>query len=95
MSNNQHTPGPWKHTGGFDRYEEIYSANGVNVAQMHSINFAQRKADARLIAAAPELLEALRVMVGFAESDDFDGAPSLAALRNAQAAIRKAEGGKS
>lgn len=41
---------------------------------------------------APQLLEALEMMVGYAESPDFDGAPSdyvLAKARDAIAAIKK------
>ena len=49
-------------------------------------------ANATLRAAAPELLEALREMVAYAESPDFEGAPSIAALQKARAAIAKATG---
>jgi hypothetical protein len=50
----KHTPGPW-----------VASGNGVHfgtecVATTHMEPREQRQADARLIAAAPDLLEALR-----------------------------------
>ena len=53
----KHTPGPW-----FAEGKEVYNSRdigGVWVAETLVHNLATAKADARLIAAAPELLEAL------------------------------------
>ena len=58
----QFTPGPWRaapkspKTWNFGVYDE----GGTEVAHVaaHALNFFQRKADARLIAAAPDLLKA-------------------------------------
>ncbi len=61
MTNTKHTPAPWKSIN-----EMIMAKNGdVAVADcFHSmkgrLKVAERKANARLIAAAPELLETLK-----------------------------------
>lgn len=52
---------------------------------------AERDANARLIAAAPELVEALRAIVPFA--DDFT-ASGCEAIRNARALLARIEGDK-
>ena len=54
----QHTPGPWKIEG-----DNIYGPNGQRIADVWSGYEDEIHADARLIAAAPELLAALREMV--------------------------------
>lgn len=80
-----HTPGPW-HTGGRgDRI--IYAADGYAVASatvFHNQHDGQLEANARLIAAAPELLEAaIKVNALSIQSD---------AHRELRAAISKAIG---
>lgn len=58
MSNTTHTPGPWIHSGG-----QIYpDATAPTIAMIPSFDKKdqEQQANARLIAAAPELLEALR-----------------------------------
>lgn len=62
----QHTPGPWQVS-----QKLKYSINNghkhiANVSIRHSanINQAENEANARLIAAAPELLEALKLAIG-------------------------------
>jgi len=49
----KHTPGPWTNSGG-----TIESADGWHVASVHG-NGGDQLANARLIAAAPEMLELL------------------------------------
>lgn len=69
-------------------------ARGIG-GMIHGENFDDRsevEANALLIAAAPELLEALQAMVDVCESPDFDGAPSDAHMLQARAAIAKARG---
>ena len=64
-----HTPGPWTarrmHTGGFDimdpRNRDVVTVYGGGVET------ESREANARLIAAAPDLLEALRQLLSNAE----------------------------
>ena len=55
----------------------------------------QRAADARLIAAAPDLLEALEDLLSYLEGYDADYPESLPKFDRARAAITKAQGGQS
>lgn len=60
----KHTPAPWKYT--IRNANEIMTTfHGVTIGDVYlDITTANQKADARLIAAAPELLEALQEIVG-------------------------------
>jgi hypothetical protein len=98
-----HTPGPWateymkSSRGGYA--QQIFDANGVLVATAawypvrvsESTTATNREANARLIAAAPDLLEALEAMYemfngnGITPDDD-------AAIIAARSAIAKATG---
>lgn len=88
----QHTPGPWRLSGPDHFYdytiqgptEELAIAAAVN-GEMRRMGgeLAEHEANARLIAAAPELLEALQAVVRVRDKAAFD---------QARAAIRKATG---
>jgi hypothetical protein len=106
-----HTPGPWAHETalnmGYDTpvpYEKItcpqggYLAKAVNNGR---VSDEETKANARLIASAPELLEALEAayeeLEGYAEllqeqghTEDADAVEAV--WRKARAAIAKARG---
>lgn len=100
-----HTPGPWKVT--HDDYAGHYDVSTFD-PQMGSEAIAQvfyvanapggrGEADARLIAAAPELLEALEKMLSLlnavcALSDDNYARDDWQDVLNANAAIAKARG---
>lgn len=58
-TNTQHTPGPWQYSPGHDPHNQaqIYEKNGKTLAVTYS---DEGSANARLIASAPALLEALR-----------------------------------
>lgn len=89
----KHTPGPWwvdaKSFGGVETFT-VRNEAGKEVASGQHIA-TRRKADARLIAAAPELLEALRGLLH--KLDIPQQAMGLAAdIYRARAAIAKAEG---
>ena len=68
-----HTPGPWTlrrmHTGGFD----IMDWRNRDVATVYGggVETESREANARLIAAAPDLLEALDGIIHFSDGFDF------------------------
>ena len=94
-----HTPGPWHaapkspKTWNFGVYDE----GGTEVAHVaaHALNFFQRKADARLIAAAPDMLatlEQINEWCCFATEEDINA--RLMALQqigvHARASIAKA-----
>lgn len=98
----QHTPGPWKIKGADivgERYVcELFNWSVEPCAPQYSeINAAfeaEHNANARLIAAGPELLEALKQATRELERIDGgdDANPSLEVIDIARAAIAKAEG---
>lgn len=79
----QHTPGPWRYN-----WPDIIGGGGI-VAEVNTIH-QRGVADARLIAAAPELLNMLQRMI-----DETGGgcAPCELTREHARAAIAKATGG--
>lgn len=75
---SKHTPGPWKNTGRCD--EKIVATSRTNGADLVVCEFNgnfeacmvdEHRANARLIAACPELLEALKEAL--ADCDDHNG----------------------
>lgn len=60
---NKHTPGPWEIYLGI----EGYGIKGVCGGYYGDI---ENEADARLIAAAPELLEAAKLVIAWYEAED-------------------------
>jgi hypothetical protein len=88
----KHKPAPWRYeaTSGFDYGSTQYWVPGVCVN-------IDREADARLIASAPELLEALKDVLGELKKYELVGAggyiPKTSRLiEKATQAIAKAEG---
>lgn len=89
---NKHTPGPWKAGEMGDRFI-VFVDDGTNTSTTIADEIKDEE-DARLIAASPELLDAL---VGLLNMPEFDGTPEASLLRRdskraARAAIAKAEG---
>jgi hypothetical protein len=88
----KHTPGPWEvRNEGSSRWIDIVQAN---TGEPWPLPFAackhfDQEANARLIAAAPDLLEALVDLVAFYPLDSAD-----ANVTSARAAIAKATGQK-
>lgn len=86
-----HTPGPWKdtdrndHPKAMDGYVKI-DAERQGIAYVFGDTKSEREANAHLIAAAPELLAVLRILV------QQEWHPHLSTLDAARAAIAKAEG---
>lgn len=93
------TPGPWKATEDYDGWR-VYKAEGkskigrVYICERIEQGKDMGKADARLIASAPELLEALLSLKTANGGNDFEGwHPSFhSAIKKANAAIAKATG---
>jgi len=95
-----HTPGPWHGRNNPDfRSREVFDPNGWRVADCRTTkNYEEEEANARLIAAAPELLEALDLTLHSLENwmaiadeedrRDYDDE----AVAKARAAIAKAGG---
>ena len=102
----KHTPGPWLIEGGGKNHKSINNANGACVADVWRINIGKQEAIANthLIAAAPELLEALQSLFGsdalqsvciHKGSDAFGrvlGTWGFEAEQKARAALEKATG---
>ena len=101
MNQSKHTPGPWYTTIKLAPIDHpIYNVAGELVARIPNHPDAPSKADARLIAAAPELLAACKGLAAAAarivEDDD---QPTLVHMRElnrqrqaARDALAKAEG---
>ena len=100
----KHTPGPWYCLPEYSNGGEVHSAAGIicdasigrnEREEYQKAHRAESEANARLIAAAPELLEALvacnELLAGFL-SESQNGL-HRAAIEMARAAIAKAQGG--
>ena len=84
----QHTPGPWKITKN-DAYEEYWVQLEHYTVGPARIVFT--KADAALIAAAPDLLEALKSILEDMDSEhgtDYDYAKARAAMAKTTGEIK-------
>lgn len=100
-----HTPGPWRTLDG-DSVVNIVGPEGQPIAATTTKAYYERfdatdKANARLIAAAPDLYEALRVLLPFAVNrgpggcdGSKRGCPHCTAIRNARAALKSASEGE-
>ncbi|KKL66029.1 hypothetical protein LCGC14_2149090 [marine sediment metagenome] len=81
---DKHTPGPWTVEEG----PSVYARNREPVANM---GFTEaREANAKLIAAAPELLKALEFERQISLGDDAEAYPQFVEMRDA--AIKAAKG---
>ena len=105
---SKHTPGPWFHNTEGAPKPDVRAASGRSVAvtwmvcssapksaECYQARTEEDRANARLIAAAPDLLEALQM--GYAETMDYIRLNNLGAENNqwlqlARAAIAKATG---
>jgi hypothetical protein len=89
--NNTYTPGPWE----VSPYYNITSRNGTiaKTEQMPGNFDSERTANARLIAAAPDLLSALeRAEAALSWFINDEGECDIEALDEAKAVIAKARG---
>ena len=88
---SKHTPGPWRVDGnyiGAGYYHlALLTKTGADTAE-------EWKANARLFAAAPELLEALQMLMRFAPNHFTECQYTKSVWQDAAAAIAKAEGGE-
>lgn len=99
MSETKHTPGRWDTDRQVpyipsrpDFYKRIYSTDpgpdrDYTIAFVRDADTAVRKANSQLIAAAPELYEALKNLL-----EDCDTDEGRISVLNARAALAKAEG---
>jgi hypothetical protein len=86
---SEHTPGPWTvHNFGDDSWEILTETDSVAEVQDNLDNPGRSEADARLIAAAPALAEALeRVLDWFGVADAAPGSEEQEVTEIARAAL--------
>ena len=92
---NKHTPGPWKVSKPRKSYmngEMMFRIDGADVVKDYE-DWGFTEESARLIAAAPDLLEALQAMATEFDSGDVNDG-EWAAIQKARTAIAKATGEK-
>jgi hypothetical protein len=88
-----HTPGPWRVGGEYapqfvNELPTVRTHDGKHIAYVYT----ESPDDARLIAAAPELLEALRDLLRDEAICDDDSETLIATRNRAYTAVAKAEG---
>lgn len=97
---SRHTPGPWViaervKTARIDNARMVRPADHCNYEHGATAIIGTSEADANLIAAAPELLASLQIMVDrFIDTEGSFGAWENEAIEVARAAIAKATGGE-
>ena len=93
-----HTPGPWSVVDGhYPGFREIKGPSFtvsivMSATNLDFMDYVKREADARLIAAAPELLEALQLCAAVCAGESLSKSLLIHALEKARAAITKATG---
>lgn len=85
MANEKWTPGPWRIDGSL----AIYSADDSFIADVTYLTDEKEQANANLIAAAPELYEALNDLLNEAINGTV---PLLAQIEKVSKVLRKARG---
>lgn len=93
----QHTSGPWAATGWEGIVVNDSKGNTLALAPGSSYHLEEMKANARLIAAAPDMLAALEKLSRAFDLDEYDQDRAHAeacAMREARDAIAKAKGGE-
>ena len=87
---SKHTPGPWHIS---DDEQNVLAKDGTGnrlIAQCHAGHLPERSANARLIAAAPDLLATLRRLVEVLECDQCTEVRGWEEYDDARTAIAKA-----
>ena len=90
---SKHTPGPWQWTQHFDPTISIYKDGFGQIARLYDSSAGTGKANARLIAAAPDLLDALKALTHSLDVEDLVHDDQRSSFAAAIAAIAKATGG--
>ena len=94
MTDTKHTPGPWTYFEN-DRHVMSQGYEMPSICQTPKGKQSKNKhwqANARLIAAAPDLLEALELSLNFIQNTESEMGVELTCGVNARAAIAKAKG---
>jgi hypothetical protein len=96
MSSTKHTPGPWTTPDAYPNAIQVTSASGwICSLEVNKVNATEeQKANARLIAAAPELLRVAELAATLNTQTNHIGSGMLSELvERARAAIAKATNG--
>lgn len=90
MSETKHTPGPWTYEPG-----DSMECGGIWAPARMVCDFIEdpNEADARLIAAAPDLLESMMALIADIELSPRFGGENWKSMHGARAAIAKATTG--
>jgi hypothetical protein len=91
MSETKFTPGPWFPSETKMGKGKVVDDKGFSVANCSASTYAQQNVDSHLIAAAPELYEALEPFASFACDEPHVGEPECNNCK-ARAALAKARG---
>jgi len=92
MRDTKHTPGPWHADQSTDGGWAIVPTEGFLIAVMAQVPPERIEPNARLIAAAPDLLDALRALVNITMHPQATKADIRMIANEARAAIARAEG---
>ena len=96
MSETKHTPAPWRvedqHVEDSGQFEEARIWAGDKHVAVIRVGLAGSDANAHLIAAAPEMYEALKEMLTAIEMEGANGLRFFEARNSGLAALLKAEG---
>ena len=93
MTNTKHTPGPWVWDSHYDDLRPLwYSEMSQGCGYLSWDNDETRDANAHLIAAAPDLLEALIELLQVQDGVPMTGIDATRRSDLARAAIAKAKG---
>ena len=84
----QHSPGPWTIVNDADGWDNIVDADGRLIAEVDSCS-GGKDPDARVIAAAPDMLRMLRVMCGKNTWEEL-----IAAMDEGKGLIARLDGGE-
>lgn len=89
QNNTQHTPGPWEvsRLQTSEESTQVITSEGWHLC---NVELDPHEANARLIAAAPDLLAALQKIVSLWDENRYDG--PVAPMNDAKLAIAKATG---
>ena len=110
MNNTLHTPAPWNVNTQPDITGDVWTTSPAGIRQFIAVcpdvrllgreeTHRQWRANARLIASAPDLLSALERLLQISQDEldqsaTHEGLVNCEALANARTAIAKAKGGK-
>ena len=91
----KHTPGPWEPSGNDGHGIVIVESKWGSIARIMRVGCAvQEAANAALISAAPDMLEACREALALLGNPDADSTDADRVERVLWAAVRKATGGE-